>query len=546
MTGRGKERARLRTFFEFDDIIDRPFWVLPLGLLQSAVIMAGIAWVSLNERDGRPPIIGFGILEGLLAGCALLIATAIIVYSIQQLHKLFARGLRSVRLKRLETEARDILRADYKRALKGLLHASGLQPEELKTVSNPPECRFEDLLFSQAELDRFLGPLQNQCYRAVTPHGATPQFAPTSADRLTGKDYFNSYCAPFRVIAIFFTDTAFVVGQAICDPFTGDIQKRVRTLPRDQIRTSEFQSQIQTVPVTKGLLEDWFENRRLDPAERKRTRSILARHDMTRLDAKRFGTSLPSLPFAFYQDATQLEIRLISGETINLPLELKQSLVQTPPRASIFDDDLPLSQSRFGAFSELGMSEGFDDDPIFNPRRADPDRPKGTPALWSSGRQSRYREYSAFWPFVRSVLFALICGTALLLLMNALTTDWSESFGSTSETDIRIETPDGIKPRTVPEMRLSPNLMSHLSTPSQIQFACTTRPVSVRKAASARAGELADLSANTPVLALLGADASSRTDWVNVIFEQEGAEHTGYIQTTRLEVLQPGVRQTCG
>ncbi|MAP93873.1 MAG: hypothetical protein CMK07_02885, partial [Ponticaulis sp.] len=298
MSDRVSERSLIRAFFNFDEIIERPRWMSFAQLIQLGVILAGFIWASVREREDRPDVTGYNLLEGLLAACILLVATSIIIFIAQLIYKAIVRLARNRRRAHLEKVTKAKLKSDYRRALKALLAASGLKPGQLSTVDRAEPCQFEQSLFSDAELDAFLGPLRDQTFRAVTPHGTQVKFAGSGKHHLSGQNFFDGYYGPFRVTCVFFTPDAFIIGECICDPFTGDLQKRIRTVLRSSIQTADFRTHLRTVPISQPILDDWLDNRRLDQEEHHRIRTILAKHKNTQATARRYGQNLPALPFA--------------------------------------------------------------------------------------------------------------------------------------------------------------------------------------------------------------------------------------------------------
>ena len=550
MPNRGSERSRLKTFFQFDDIIDRPFWVLPLGLLQVAIVVGGGYHVAREQRDGRPDILGYNILEGVLAGAALLIATALIVYAIQVLYKLFARMARNARLRKLERHATEILKSDYKRALKAILRASELQPEDLRPVDRSQISRFESQLFVKGELETFLGPLRNQTLRAVTPHGPNASFAPEGENRLTGENYCNGYFMPFRVSCVFFTKDALVIGEAICEPATGELQKRVRKVPRASIRSSKFNSSVREIPISKSFLENWFENRRLDREERKRIRKILDTHDRIRLKSQRYGQTLPDLPFQFRQYLSYLDIELTSGQSINLPMRHDQVIIRTRTQHHPeFDSGTGFSSERLDEFDDLPIwgSRGFGDE---GDQWWGNDRPgyvsNELKALWSSGRQATHREFSAFWPFVRSVVFGLLVGVGAVTLMNAVTVDWTEQFGSSEEFGVTVETPQGEEPLIPEDSRLADPLKEMLAENENLRFACTrVGRVTVNAEPAVRSGRIAMLDDKRPLLADQSEATPPPSGWQRVLVMGEDEVLSGFVRSSEVTIFPPRSRTVC-
>ncbi|MAK61279.1 MAG: hypothetical protein CMK09_09900 [Ponticaulis sp.] len=438
MSDSSTERARIRTLLEYDDIIGRPFWFLPMGLLQFAIVIGGGIWFALYDRPGRPDVMGYNILEGILAGTFLLILTGSLVYLIQLLYKAIRRMAKKAELSRLEANARKILKNDYKRALKAILRASQLKPSQLTPVSRTVPVRFEQLLFSDEELSDFLGPLETQSIRSAVPQGVNPGFLPIGRSRYSGDEHFNALFVPFRVTCIIFSTDSIILGEAVCDPSTGKIQRRVRTLARESIQSADFQSTIRTLPITRKQLDGWLQNRRLDREERARIRKTLTQHDRLRDRAKRYNQFLQDLPYAFLQKLTAMDVVLKSGQHISLPLLVSQKLVHAPTTSI---------QNSSSDFEEMREDYPFSlkDDVVDNLFSGDGQRVNETAvthyksALWSTGRQSTFREFSAVWSFIRSTFFAVMLGVSIIFLMTAVTSDWTERGGSTDEDRVRTE-----------------------------------------------------------------------------------------------------------
>lgn len=549
MSARGSERSRIRTFFEFDDVIDRPLWVLPLELLQAGVVVYGGWYVASHDRDGRPDVLGYNYLEGVLAGAVLLVLTGLIVYGIQILYGMAARLVRDFRLKRLEAHARTILKSDYKRALKAILKATDFQSEELKPLDQERPCRFETLLFERNELENFLGALADHSLRAVVPKGRSSSFAPAGTARWSGDAFFSGYVMPFRVSCVFFTEAMIVVGEAICDPVTGEMQKRVRQIPRETIRSTRYNTTVRDEPVTKAYLERWFENRRHDREERSRIRKVLEQHDKIRMNAQRYGNAIPNLPYLFRQSQTQLDIQTTAGQTISIPVRHEQAIVRAR-----MSDTMGL-ESASGFSNEL--LDDFDDLPLdsLSPLDTDESRwwgstdgltvPVHLRALWSTGRQKLYRSYSAFWPFARSTIFGVFVALCSIAVMNAVTQDWTRQYGSTEEDGLRIETPNGEKPLIPDEARLSSDLRNSLSETDSLQFACTLTDVGILAMPAARSGRLASLPGNRPLVVDSSTENAPPESWQRVLFSWNGEILTGYVRSRDLEIYQRGSRTVC-
>lgn len=149
MSSRTDRRATLRALFIFDDIITRPVWLVVADLLQIALIFATFGLVALNPREGRPGVTGINFMEGVLAACVMLVLSTLFLFSLQLLYKFIASELKNHRRKKLEANAREVIRDDYKRALKSLLAAAQISPGELIEVDRLHKPHLEDVLFSK-------------------------------------------------------------------------------------------------------------------------------------------------------------------------------------------------------------------------------------------------------------------------------------------------------------------------------------------------------------------------------------------------------------
>ena len=227
------------------------------------------------------------------------------------------------------------------------------------------------------------------------------------------------------------------MGEAVCDPMTGKIQRRVRPIPRDDLDATEFVSSQSTLPISRKHLDAWLRNRRLDAEERVRIRKSLARHDRLKERAKRYNQFLPELPFSFAQKLTSLEIHTRTGQRITLPLMINQTLVEAPATPDRMEAESFTSTEDDFAFA----FEDENTDPLFGggSSAGETALTQHQSALWSSGRQAKHREFGSVGAYVRSLLFAVMLGVASLFLMTAVTSDWTEHDGSSEETPVRTE-----------------------------------------------------------------------------------------------------------
>jgi hypothetical protein len=238
MSSRTDKRANLRALLLFDDIIARPVWLVVADLLQIGIVFATFGFIAFNPREGRSDVTGINVLEGVLAACVMLVLSTLFLFSLQLLYKLIARGLKNRRRGRLETDARETIRDDYKRALKSLLTAAQISPGDLIEVDRLHNPHLEDILFSKEELDQFLGPLRTQTLRSISPASQLAEYTPLSKGHLKPDAYFKGFFAPFQVSCVFFTRAHLVIGEAVCDPLTGKIRKRLRRVSRKQVRSA--------------------------------------------------------------------------------------------------------------------------------------------------------------------------------------------------------------------------------------------------------------------------------------------------------------------
>lgn len=546
MSARGTERSRLRLFFEFDDIIDPPVWLGPLTLLQLGIVGYGAWKVATTDREGRPDVLGYGFLEGALMAGGLLISTALIIYAAKILHKMLVRFGKQRRLRRLERDAAATLKADYKRALKALLKASELKPKDLQQAEMSIVPRFEALMFGAGELDVFLGPVREQSLRAVVPQGKSAQFGPLAGERLDGEKFFEGYFAPFRVSCVFFSKDKLVIGEAVCDPATGELQKRVRHLPRAEIKSQKFEWSLREVPVPEEIVSAWLENRRYDPREQSRISAILDQHDRLKKTASREGNRLPDLPFAYRQVRTHLMIELSSGETVRIPVKHDQLIVS---RATILDADATtgFSTDRLDDLDELPVYASESKIRARSPLWTDPDEiilSRQGAALWSSGRQALYREYSGFWPFARTALAGLVVGLGAIAAMNAAVNDWTERYSSTEEDALLVETPSGDQPLVPEDARLANELKGALED-SAYYFACSRRSVPLRSIPTARSTALGQISAKRPMIVDNSTENAPPEGWQRVVVLMSGDQVTGYVQTGDIEIYPPRARTVC-
>ena len=539
-------RAQLHAFFQFDEIIERPGFAVLLFFIQIGLMVFAFGWALEWTREGRADIFGMEYMDAALMTLGVMIACSFVIFILLSLYKVLTRLRRSQRRKALEAQARDILRKDYKRALRAILKASGLRPSELRPVRTASTPMLEDLLFDNGELESFLGPIKNQTYRAVSSYGLDVAYEATGKDRLEGWNHFEGYFTPFYVVCLFLTETHYVVGEAVCNSMTGQLQRRVRRIPKSQIAAAEFRSNTRTLPLPDRMMDEWLENRRLDSQEVQRINALLKKHEQSTKYARRYGQALPALPFDIVQNIKFLEITLRNGSSLQLTTEMDQTIIRA---------DRAGRHRGFDIFEQDDVTTGWNDITFrtrsFNPyTRGYLDEAPSTEnvsqlrSLWSSGRQATNRAFLAFPNFFLTLLTGLILAVAVLWLMNSLTTDTSERHSSSEESGYRMDTPEGIMPIAPASITLSTALATRIETDPNLGFACTNGPARLRETASSASEEIALLDESTPLMVFPQTQATP-AGWSSVSIMENGIEVRGYLPDILLDPQPRSARAIC-
>lgn len=373
MSSRTDKRAKLRALFNFDDIIDRPFWLVIADLLQIAIVLASFAYIAFNERVGRPEVTGFNFLEGVLAACIMLVVSSLFLFSLQVLYKLLAGWYRHRKRAVLEAASREIIREDYKRALKSLLAAAQISPGDLTEIQRNYSSGFEQLLFTGSELDEFLGPLKTQTLRSLTPVDNLSEYAPLTRNRFRPDAYFDGLFTPLHVCCVFFTKENLIIGEAVIDALTGKITKRLRRVTRKQVRSAEFTNFLSAANLPEPVVNSWLHNRRLDRKELIQVRRRLKRSADMLVKTLNRRQYTPDAPYLIRQEKTGLDVTLRSGKTVSLPMEVKQTIVQSDagfvqsskkPNVSVLPTEDLKRDAVLSAFLEMKDSQKMPKKPI--------------------------------------------------------------------------------------------------------------------------------------------------------------------------------------
>ena len=441
-------REELHAFFQFDDIIERPGFAVLLFLLQLAAMGYGFAWALEWDRPGREAIFGLVYMDAALVALAIMAASACVIFLLLSLFKILARIRRDQSRHARAAKAREILRQDYKRALRAILKASGLRPSDMLPVKTAGAPHLERLLFDEDDLETFLGPVRHQSFRAVTPYGRDIAYGPAPNQKLADHAYFEGLCTPFYLVCLFITETHYVVGEAVCNSLAGTLQSRVKRIPKQDIASSDFRTAYRTLPLPDRILDDWLVNRRFDTAESRRVTTRLQKqeHANRKSGHYRYATAAPA--YGISQKIRFLEISLNDGRTLQLPTQIDQAIILNEPTGYFREFDDASSHTFATGWGDIAFktrefspyTSGYLDDP---PEGA---QVSGERALWSTGRQVTHRAFLAFPNLFVTLLTALILAAGILWLMNSLTNDTSQSQSSSDESGYRMDTPQGIVP----------------------------------------------------------------------------------------------------
>ncbi len=441
-------REELHAFFQFDDIIERPRFAVLLFLLQLAAMGYGFAWALRWERPDREAIFGLVYMDAALIALVIMAFSACLIFFLLSVYKSITRLQKTHRRLALETNARALLRQDYKRAMRAILKASGLRPDDMLPVKTVSSSGLEQLLFSETELSDFLGEVRHQSFRAITPYGRNVAYAPVGRHHQRPDAYLNGLYTPFYLFCLFITETHYVIGEAVCNSLTGTLQQRVRRIRKDTIASSEFGVSKRTFALPDRILDAWLENRRLDEKEIRSVSANLKKQEHANRKHGLYRYVKPASPFVQTQLVRFLEITLNDGRSVQLPTGITQAILHR---------DISDVRHETGRIDDPGIATGWGDI-TFKARGFDPysgsflDEPStaekipGERALWSTGRQSTRRAFTAFPNLFATLLTALVLAAGILWLMNSLTNDTSQSQSSSDESGYRMDTPQGIVP----------------------------------------------------------------------------------------------------
>ncbi|MAI89800.1 hypothetical protein [Ponticaulis sp.] len=536
-------RSAIRAYFDFDDIIERPGWAVLLDVAQIGLTFFAFLWATGYEHVGQPDIVGIRFMEAGLIAAGVYLACALIIFILLSLYKLSVRSIRNTRKSRLEQASKDILRKDYKNALRALLRDTGLKQKDMLNVRMEDAPEFERQLFSTDELDEFLGDVQDKSFRAVSPCVSQARYAPPSNAPLNGWSFFNGLFSCMHIVCLFRTETDYILAEAICDSVKGDLRKRVRLFPRADVESTEFHNRTYKVDLPDHPLDAWLDNRRLDPTETDRVQRRLKQHDRANRGKGRYGERV-ALPYSIVCTARILEISLKSGEQAFAPVRMEQTILCATSAANAD------YATKTGATGEIALwSEADDFGDLSALQGADYNAPSREQlvqrrSLWSSGRQARRRMFSTGANFIFALLLTGVVAGSIGWVIYSLTHD-------TSVRDVSYEA-DRPQQLTVQDdfsEQVTADALTEVSTEvlsggEDPVFACTLEDAFLLDAANRQARHLIDLPLGSALIILPHTDATPE-GWSEVLAQSSGTEVQGFVPDELYTIQEPPARGNC-
>lgn len=493
-------RARLDALRQFDPRLSRPRWSTYFRWLQ-AIFCAGVLIGVAIWAAPSVPFKGIDVLMGVVAASGALVMMSLLRALLLFLQR---RGMRARRHAKLEAEARairEIYQSDCKRAMKAIVRASGLQPGDLHPIDDQFISPMEPLIFSDDELDDFLGDLKHQTLRFYTAIGTHPEFYPQADDFLTPTAAFSGFPNELRLVVIGFQTQQITVGEAIIDVKTGEIDHSVRVHSIKALSSVEVSTSRKARSLSMDELLDWMGERHVAPQVRAQIEKHLDRHSAERLDRIKRGQKIPETPF-FAERATRSLVLKLNGAP---------------------DEVQPISIEHSYTFSDL---------------------PRVDAALSVAGPHKSALEFNIGWGVLRDLvagcLIALFCGG----LIYAVTTDLTENRSSSLIEEAFLDGPDGPRLAVEDYRRLPTELIAMAEESNALQFACVVRVVNLREGQSTDSDILAQLPVGQAGL-LQTPDVDADPDWTAVVTQVADEFVEGFVWSEFIETSLEGGRYIC-
>lgn len=494
------DRGLLEAFRHFDPRLRRPRWSTYFRWFQAILCLGVLIGVAIWAAP-RAPLRGINALMGVVAASGVLVMTSLLRALILFLQR---RRMRAKRHSKLEAEARAIraiYQFDCKRAMKAIVRASGLQPGDLHPIDDQFISPMEPLIFSDDELDDFLGDLKHQTLRFYTAIGAQPVFYPRADDFLTPTAAFTGLPNKLRLVIIGFQTQQITVGEAIVDVKTGEIDHSVRVHPIKALSSVEVSTARKTRSLSMDELHEWMIERHVAPQVRTQIETHLERHSAERLDRIKRGQKIPETPFLAERAIRSLVLKLNGAP----------------------DEVQPISIEHSYTFSDL---------------------PRVEAALSVVGPHKSALEFRIAWGLLRDMvagcLIALFCSG----LTFALTTDLTENRSSSFIEEVFLDGPDGPREALEDYRRLPTELIAMAEVSNALQFACVVRVVNLREGQSTDTNILAQLPVGQASL-LQRPDADGSSDWTAVVTQVDDEFVEGFVWSEFIETSLEGGRYIC-
>lgn len=515
-------RASINEYFHYQTMIDRPWWGWILSVLQAILVFGTVPlWVFL--RPGEPPEeMSLRVLEAIAVGGIVFGLTSIVKFTLFQFHKTLARTARKARLTALEADVRDIVRADYKRALRQLVQKAGIQPNDLRAIGSAHHDCLEDRLFDSRELRRFLGLMKDQTIRMATPYGPEPDFAAITDKRLTGTGLFSGYFMPVRLVCLFFTRDELILGDSIFDSRTGDLQCRITKLPSSAFTGMKTETQTTRQSLNRNRLICWLSNHQFPPSvERAITRTIRQFDQQTATPKP--GVKVQS-PWMLARRVQTMSLNTGTSQTLTLPMRMDHALVRSDQAQDSDFRNMPFplaAQDKAARESAPHMIGGRTESPV-----------KG----------NKYLEYRTRFTLITELIVACVIVAGCLALFNSLNKAGgggeSRFTASAQHGEAMVMRNGTVVPKTEDWRRLPATLASRVRADESWAFACTKTAISLYASPRRDSRTLARMEAFYPV-AVLRPQAGSESEklppgWVEAEIVMNDTFARGYMTDSSL------------
>ncbi len=516
MASKPYDRQCLERYFHHKTMIDRPWWGWMLSLLQAAAVLAVLGLFLLDGPLPGPETLGRRVLEALLAASLVFALTGLVKYLILHLHKLAARAGRHQSLATLETQVREVVRHDYKRALKAIVKQSGLKPGDLKAIGSSYRDPLEHRLFSDTEIRNYLGLMTDQTMRMTTPYGPEPDFAATTDNRLLGRGFFLGYFMPVRLICLFFTDTELVIGTCVFDSHSGDLQTKIQRLPGDSFKGLTTKTEETRHAIDKDRMLNWLAEHQFTAEEEKAIAMAFRAYDRDQTQSIPSGSLRNGAPYVLHRQTKYLMIERQGGSPLRLPMQMKHML-----RRDLPGDSRGRPKVLFPLAAEARAA-----------RRAAPATVRDTEGKHGRRGSAPHLEYKAGWSLVSDLAAAIVVFFGCLAVLHVISDRHTIHLATSTAEDILVERGGADRPRIEPWQNLPDTLRARVRDDDAWTFGCSNTSTVLKNAASWRAANVLTIPDGYPVAIQIENEAENGAElpegWRLIELAMDGEVRSGF------------------